>query len=277
MAEIAEKPAERKQRRLSPLLTSAFVLTVLTAMFLLQGRAYREGWLGRFGLESAQFPISTADTYWLALHGWLNTALNWFNKAWDIYAGYLLILILPIAAFTFLTFVWEWHSARRTAASKQAAEDAGVEAENKVRQWLAADGRQAWLIRAGISLAIAPVSLAAFPLLLFLAGLLLVALIAITVVPFENVGKQAATDFCKRSVSGAARIVLIANAGHPEWGYRIECNSDACAMVRDGVVYVIPTRDIQRIELPAKGAAVKDGESESQLCPTPDESATVPT
>jgi hypothetical protein len=113
--------------------------------------------------------------------------------------------------------------------------------------------------------------------LLFFAGLVLVFLIAITVVPFENMGKQAATDFCKRSAAGAARIVLTTGAGQPERGYRIECNSDVCAMVRDGVVYVIPTRDIRRIELPAKGAAVKAGNSESQLCPTPDESAAVPT
>lgn len=277
MTEGTEKPVERKRWRISPIVTSAFVLSVLTAMFLLQGRAYREGWLGRFGLESAQFPISTVDIYWLALHGWLNTAIGWFNKAWDIYVGYLLILTLPIAILMFLIFVWEWHSANRAAAAEQRVEDAGVEAENKVRRWLAAGDRKAWLVRGAISLAVAPLSLAAFPLMLFLAGLILVFVIAVTVVPFENMGKQAADDFCKRPASSAARIVQTPDAGPPEWGYRIECNADVCAMIRDGVVYVIPTRDIQRIELPAKGAAdEKSVESEEQLCPTPDDSAAVP-
>ena len=277
MAESTEKPAERKRWRLSPIMTSAFALTVLTAMFLLQGRAYREGWLGHFGLENAQFPISTTDTYWLALHGWFNTAIGWFKNAWDIYFGHLAMLFLPLALFAFVTLALEWRKANKKLASERESED-DRPPENKVQQWLAAGGRKAWIVRGVVSLVIAPISLAAFPLMMFVAGLLLATLIAIAVAPFENIGTQAAIDFCKRPVIHAAKIVLTEGAGHPEWGYRIECNANVCAMIRDGTVYVVPTRDIQRIELPAAGTAVeKSAESgQDQLCPTPDDSAAVP-
>ena len=108
MAESADKPSDQKRRSISPIVTSAFVLSVLTAMFLLQGRAYREGWLGHFGIDSTQFPISTVDTYWLALHGWANTALAWFNNAWSNYLGSLPKLFLPMALFAlgFSAFHW---------------------------------------------------------------------------------------------------------------------------------------------------------------------------
>lgn len=254
------------------------MLTVLTAMFFLQGRAYREGWLGRFGLENAQFPISTTDTYWLALHGWLNTAIGWFKNSWDIYFGYLAVLFLPLALFAFANLALEWRKANKKLASdRESNED--TPPENKVQQWLAAGGRKAWIVRGVVSLVIAPISLAALPAILFVAGLLLAALIAITVVPFENVGKQAATDFCKRPVIHAAKIVLTEDAGHPEWGYRIECNPDVCAMIRDGKVYVIPARDVQRIELPTPGtvSGTSSEAGDEQLCPTPTESPAVPT
>lgn len=281
MAESTDKTDGRKRWRISPILTSAFVLSILTAMFFLQGRALREGWLRHFGLESAQFPISTTDTYWLALHGWLKTAVGWFNNAWDFYLGYLPKLILPLAMLAFGMYAWEWFKARRDrTTAENEAEEASEPAGNIARGWLTADGWKAWATRAGVALVAAPIGLAVFPLMLFLAGLLLAALIGTAVVPFDKAGKQMASDFCERPVTRAARIVLTDGSGHPEWGYRIECNQTVCAMIRDGRVYVVPTRNVERIELPSllnKIDPKQDDESgQERLCPVPDDSASVP-
>lgn len=279
MAESNDKPGERKRWRISPILTSAFALSVLTAMLFLQGRAYREGWLISFGLDSTQFPISTTDTYWWALHAWATTAVGWFKNAWDIYVNSLGSAFLLVALFAFVIYAWEWLKARikQAAASKENQEDAQPPG-NAVQRWLAADGWKAWLARIGIAIVITPISLAVFPFLLFLAGLLLAALIGTAVVPFQNAGKQAAAEFCKRPVAGAARIVLVEGSGDPDWGYRIECNSDVCAVVRDGKVYVVPARNIHRVELPSPGTAVnKSEDAKDQLCPVPGDSPAIPT
>lgn len=279
MVESNDKPGERKRWRISPILTSAFALSVLTAMFFLQGRAYRAGWLSSFGLDGAQFPISAADTYWLALHGWATTAVGWFKNAWNIYLDSLGSAFLLVALFAFVIYAWEWLKARikQAAANKEAREDAEP-AGNAVQRWLAASGWKAWAARAGVAIVITPISLAVFPFLLFLTGLLLAAVIGTAVVPFQNAGKQAAADFCKRPVTRIARITLTDGSGYPEWGYQIECNSNVCAMIRDGKVYVIPTRDVQRIELPAPGTASgASGEPEDErLCPALSESSAVP-
>lgn len=280
MAENADKPANRKRRNISPILTSAFVLSVLTAMFFLQGRAYRQGWLSRFGLDSAQFPISMADTYWLALNGWANIAVGWFNNAWDIYLGYLPILILPLALFAFATFAWEWHKAnrKREIAQREPVEDPPTPTSDEPQKWLAASDWKAWSLRGAISLVVAPVSLAVLPLLLFLVGWLLAFLVAVVVAPFQNTGKEAASTFCKRPIAYSAKIVMVDGASYPEWGYQIECNPDVCAMIRDGKVYVVPASNVERIELPSFGNAPEksDETGQEQLCPVPDNTSAIP-
>lgn len=273
MTEHAGNPTERKRLSLLPILTSAFLLTMLTAMFLLQGRAYREGWLGRFGLDSIQFPISTADTYWLALHGWLDTALGWFNNSWSIYTSYLPKLMLPLAIFAFVVLAWVWWTDNRNQRDGEARGDADDDTastrQQRVRQWVAASGWRAWGARALLSLLVSPVSLGVFPLLLFGAGLWLIFLVVLVVVPFEDAGKQAARDFCRQDSSRIARVVLREQHA-PQWGYRIECNTTVCAVIRDGRVFIVPVGDVARIELPPLDQAGKQKASvpvAQQLCP----------
>lgn len=278
MAEGAEKPAERRRWRVSPILTSAFALTILTAMFFLQGRAFRGGWLGYFGLEQSQFPISSSEAYWLTLHGWATTSVRWFTSAWGSYLEQLWRFGWLLFALCMLTFVFEWYKHHRS--NKQSPNDGSAPTEPPawIQEWLVSGNRWLhWLARAGAAIIITPLSLAIPSLLLFVVGTVLAVVIVLAIVPFENLGKDAAIKFCQRPISQGAKIVL-RTPHQPEWGYRIECNPDVCAMIRDGRVFIIPTDSIERIELPPieKPTQVK-GEPEQQLCPTPGESATVPT
>ena len=151
-----------------PILTSAFVLATLTAAFLLQGRSYRAGWLGFFRLDPTQFPISTADSYWLALHGWARIAVAWFNNAWELYLGYLPKLSLWVALCVFVILTWQWYRAnpKRNSTSGQVSEEPAVQRP----KWWAAGGKKDWLMRAAVALIASPTGLAVLPAVPIVSG-----------------------------------------------------------------------------------------------------------
>lgn len=267
----------RKRIRISPALTSAFVLSVLTAVFFLQGRAYRSGWLGFFGMEHALFPISSGEGYWLTLSAWATTSVHWFNSAWQIYADTLWRYGLLLFVLAMLVIFLEWLKFHRASKNSQDKADNRKPPE-WIREWLVSGSKvRYWLARAAVALVIVPFSLAVAPALLFVAGILLATVIALAFVPFEKLGKQAAIDFCKRPVSQIARVVL-REPHTPDWGYRIECNPDACAMVRDGRVFIVPMDHVERIELPPLGGMAQPAGApvQEQLCPTPVDDSAVP-
>lgn len=280
MADIERDAGRRRRRiRISPILTSAFALSILTAVFFLQGRAYRSGWLGFFGMEHALFPISSGEGYWLTLSGWATTSVRWFNSAWQIYADTLCRYGLLLFVLVMLVIFLEWlkfHRASKVAQDK--ADDDNRKPPEWIREWLVSGSKvRYWLARAAVALVLVPFSLAVVPMLLFLAGILLATVIALAFVPFENLGKQAAIDFCKRPVSQIARVVL-REPHMPDWGYRIECNPDVCAIVRDGRVLIVPMDHVERIELPPLGGTTQPAgaPAQEQLCSTPVDDSAVP-
>lgn len=273
-----ESGRTRRRIHLSPVLTSAFALSVLTAMFFLQGRAFRTGWLDYFGLQHMQFPISSGEAYWLTLSGWATTSVRWFSSAWESYLEVLTRFGLLLVVLAMLIFALEWRKHHRAPKDTPDKGDDRNLAPEWMQVWLVSGSKlRHWFARAIASLVLAPLSLAVAPALLFGAGILLAAVIAIAFVPFQNLGKQAAIDFCKRPVSLGARVVL-RNGHSPDWGYRIECNPDVCAIVRDGRVFVIPMENVEQIELPPLGSdPEKSSEAgQEQLCPTPDDSSAIP-
>lgn len=278
MAESTDKTDGRKRWRISPILTSAFVLSVLTAVFFLQGRAYRGGWLRYFGLEQSQFPITSGEAYWLTLHGWMTTSVRWFTGAWESYVEQLFRFGLLLFVLCLMTFLFEWYKHRRFTKEKSEAAAEPKQPPAWIQEWIVSGSKlRHWLARAGIAIVITPLSIAIPSILLFFVGTVLALVILLAIAPFEQLGKQAAIDFCQRAVSQGARIVL-REPQQPDWGYRIECNPDVCAMVRDGRVFIIPSDSIQRIELPPLGEASQpNGESQERLCPVPGDSAPVPT
>jgi hypothetical protein len=246
----------------------AIPFAVIAAAFYSQGRAYYEGYLDHLGISSSQFPLSTTDTYWEALKGWVLLVGKGVPAIWEAYPLYLTTVWKPLLAVVgMLSVLWladrlGWRERLRTfVRTKQV----GAKLKGS-HLGLAILAMLAWML--------------SVPLLLMAAMLVVALFIVALVVPFDSLGHLGAQQYCE---TAASRVPVAHFAGDDRTSGTadklskarlLQCSSDFCALIRDGEAFVIPRQALQRADgvpvIPRtnnqKGSEVKKVVPQDQLC-----------
>jgi len=225
------------------LFSGGLPLTVfLTALFYLQGRAFRSGYLEALGFNTSQFPVDTTEALWLAYNGWLLVSLAIFENAqWPV-----VVRLLAAAAIVFATvlllFSLLWLLDRFLGpAPAMPRSNPGAEPSHQRFQWKSLFKVTAFATLSG-TLGL-PLALAAIALTVMIPFLLLV-------YPFHALGKKAAIEECDKPQASAARVTLTGDASAT--AYLIECSDNFCALVNaHGSRLVVSRQDVKKVEIPA--------------------------
>lgn len=226
------------------------ILTLLAVVFYAQGRLFTEAYLDYFGLNSSQFPVSPDDAYWYAFMGWAMVAGKGPGAILRGYPSFLAIEWVPITICLAIPFVsllgrrlgWWSHLGswltrlRNLVGSKRRA----ARPSKEVVKHVAIGGVPALL-------------LASMPLMFLALTFYLALLIAITVLPFWNLGQRQARADC-RAAASSHQVVHYAGepkqdeSGKPLAPARLlQCGPEFCALVRDGESFVVPRTSIQSV------------------------------
>jgi hypothetical protein len=215
--------------------------TFFVILFYAEGRAYVEGYLHYFGLNLSLFPVSADDVYWHAFTGWVKVMGNAPGMLLDRYPDFLLGVSPQIVLFLALPIVfwlgerYGWWSRLKGRIKQARPSTRGVSA------YLAAGG-------------IPALFLAAIPLIL-IGAIIIPALATITlVIPFITLGKTQAQEDCMTAASNYSIVNYVDESASKEFERKVssarllQCNSQFCVLIRDGVAFVIPGTAVRSIE-----------------------------
>ncbi len=224
------------------LLFSGMPLAVfLTALFYLQGRAFRTGYIDALGLNASQFPIDTTEALWQAFNGWLYWSMAVFDHVRWPFVGKLLATALVIFVLVLLYLGLLWMMARYIGPVAPAKPVATVLTPNTERfQFKSLFKTTAFATLLGTL---------GLPLTLATAAVIVMASFISLVYPFYAQGKQAAWDECKRPQTTASQVTLAGESSPTT--YLLECSKDFCALLdARGARIVLPREAVQKVEVP---------------------------
>jgi len=229
--------------------------TLLTALLVIQGRAFRSGYLHALGLDESHFPVSTTDALWLAFNGWLSGAVQIAGASWNIFRSQLLSTGLWIFSGVFLLTCLLLFAAPRAQGMRDWFKrrlDVSV-ANDAVRT-----SRAGELVTITVgSMMVTVCGIALVPLALFLGAFVLMFSFIVLVYPFLSLGAQAADDICGKPRATASAVMLL---NQPTPAYLLECSTQFCALLDDtGGRFVVPVDQVARIEIRNTATAVPSG------------------
>lgn len=264
MADATNEPSnnKRKDSFFNVVLTSGVVIAFVAWVFQMQGMTYRAAYLRYFGLDYNDFPASTVDLQWLALHGWMRISVRWLE---GVGAAMLKVMLNPgIAVFVILLFVfwaflffWRYRFSLRSVFSERLSSrldsfPAGI-------FWLGRRCKEVLIVAAGVVFACSAV-----PVLLSIVLLASVLIVLWLIVPFENVGRDAAQEVCASGLQSLNRLHLSGESGVSGEVRQLECSTERCAVIHDGELWVIP-RDLvvaaEVVHEKAEGSQAADNSS----------------
>lgn len=232
-------------------------LTVLlTGLFYIQGRAYRQGYLDALGLNESQFPADTPQALWFAFNGWLSGSVRVLEGVDAQFAWYLvrtglvvLAVLLVILSLILLAHKLDFADKVRQSASSS-------------RWWdLMTSNRIAALYLGTLPLTV--LSVFVVPLVMLVLATIIVFAFVVLCLPFWSFGADAARDMCNanRQTVGLATV-----AEMPSRLELLECGTKYCALIRsDGNLLVVGVDAVERVEvLPVRAA--RPGETPLPRC-----------
>ena len=247
-------------------LSSGITIAALAWMFQMQGRTYRESYLGYFNLDSRNFPLSASDHLWLTLLGWSELSIKMFSELGDAYIT-ILTQHGPLVFAILLASYWtgKYLLSRPRALSKPAQ---SLKNKQPLRPlgWATTKAKE---IAFAVGITVGGFWWAPAILLVGSFGFRLGFIVLF--IPFDTLGKKAAVSFCSKDEKALSRVYFSGASSETEWAYLIECNTDFCAVMRDRKVSVIPAAQFKYIDVApsyrSTTPAEKPQAQNSSFCP----------
>lgn len=252
---------------------------LLTAIFYLQGRAFRYAYLERLGLDESLLPIPTAEVFWLSLHGWTSSAVLIVQGMWSAYCKMFAEYAVPVWLVTVVGFILLWLSpwirkfflGRWEKYSGFFRWRELARPRVRLRRWI----KRSWARLRGLTVGLAATtfvvlaSVSVAPLILFVLAFAIFFIFFVVVFPFFQTGEAAADDLCKRDRATISTVIFEnGSAASRSSSYLIECREKYCALVDEaGSRFFIPTEDVIRVDAPQ---AHRKGKVDAPLCTLPE-------
>lgn len=226
------------------------ILTLLAVVFYAQGRLFTEAYLDYFGLSSSQFPVSPDDAYWYAFMGWGMVAGKGPGAILRGYPRFLAIEWVPITVCLAIPFI-------SLLGRKLGLWSRIGSALTKLRNWIGlkrSAAKPAKEVVKHVAIGGVPaLVLASMPLMFLVLTFYLALIIAITVLPFWNLGQRQARADCRAAASSHQVVHYTGEPKQDESGKPLaparllRCGPEFCALVRDGESFVVPRTAIQSV------------------------------
>lgn len=242
-------PVKHKFPAFKVLMTSGFFLAAFAWVFQMQGRAYRSGYLGYFGLEYADFPMSAGDLQWLTVVGWTEVTAKLFDGLWEYYVDNVLVLGTPVAS-VLLLLLW---TARLVSGRWE-----------RIKSWLSGSRRRVTTAAPAPILwvwarvkEVFAVALAAFlsfsfaPALILVFSFLVLSLALVLLVPFERMGANAAEKRCMQGLAALNEIRLNQDYSDLIDARQLHCSEERCAVISNGRIWVVPRSSVVGVAIAA--------------------------
>ncbi|WP_454257266.1 hypothetical protein [Pseudoxanthomonas mexicana] len=253
-------PARKhKPSLLNVVITSGLTIAVLGWLFHMQGRSYWTAYLGFYGFDHADFPLSTPDLQWLTLIGWTDISIRWVRDSWKIYVELLIEPGLKVFV-SLLVLLWIFKSIRhfwpkiRPWIEQQLAR--APRPYSSVSPWLMRRAKEILAVSAGVL-----ASVSALPALLWVAAFCLLLAVTTTLLPFDSAGKLAAQRNCSRDLASLNVVRLSDPYDGITSAHRLLCSENHCALISGDRVFVVPRSSIQATELVPAGKRTASDES----------------
>ncbi len=218
-------------RKINPRLTlllgtiGSILMAVATPFFYLNGKAYHDGYISYFNLDSSMFSLDVSATFVASLMGWMNVSVLSVAGIMKFVGSNLLLVgvgyVVSVAGFGALNYLLKKYQKKNIRGSE------GRDAKRSGPYFFDE------LFKASL-LFFVP-GYVVFALMLFIACAIL-----ISVVPFVHVGQlEAAKDLQKEFASSP--VVRVADYRGSVGEYRLMlCSVSFCALYRQGEVVTIP-------------------------------------
>lgn len=215
----------------SPIAWGAYIsvaLAITTPFFYLNGKAFHDGYLGYFELESSMFPMDTSATFvtavlaWLfAITGGLKGIMGFANKNILLILAMFVFVVFVVLVFGSINFLLKKYSSR--LESWQLRINSGASGTT----WFRELGRCAFYM-------FVP-SYALFCLMLAFA-----IVVFSTLMPFVYVGQQRASEDLSSGFKKSP-LVKFMNVDGALQAYRVmQCSPIFCALYAEGKVITVP-------------------------------------
>lgn len=246
------KVMSTSKKILGVFVTSGIAIAISAWIFHMQGRAYKEAYLGFFGIDYSEFSPSTLDLQWVALVTWVNLSVRIIDIASYEYLQQALDkwwVILVIGAFA--------------AMVRISATDSGVRRRDCFLSWLTGfhlvhsikdlwvkhpflqAAKEVSFITFGTVLA-----LFAVPAVILVLSAIFLFCIIVAVIPFDAAGRRDAMDTCLNRVATLNIVRLNEDYSDTGEARRLECSADVCAVLTSDGASLVPRSAILRIDVP---------------------------
>lgn len=208
-------------------------LAISAPVFYLNGQAYHDGYLSYLNLESSMFPLQGTDFIGAAAVAWFRVIFGWFvsgfnslGKHWLWALGTVVGLSLIFGGIQYLTGYLNEKYIPTSASGRP--EPSVVKKTSFWRSWRS------------MSVYIFVLSYGLFAVLFLISSLL-----ALTVSPFYDAGREmAGLDVKSRFLTSPRLMIKAPDADAPSEFRIIQCSTSFCAIFADGRAYTVPLSSI---------------------------------
>ena len=249
MANVVKEKSSKKRSGsfFNVILTSGLMIAFVAWIFQMQGRSYRSAYLRYFGLDYNDFPVSTVDLQWLALHGWMRVSVRWLEGVWaavlDVLldTGITVFVILLLVLWAFL-LCWGYREVLKEVFFRRLS--SRIDSFPAVVIWLGRRCKEVLIVAVGVIFACS-----AAPALLSIVLLASVLVVLLLIVPFESVGRDAAREVCAKGVQSLNRLHLSRESVVSGEVRGLECSNELCAVIHNGELWVISRDSVEATEI----------------------------
>jgi hypothetical protein len=204
------------------------ILAITTPFFYLNGKAYHDGYLGYFQLETSMFPMDTSTTFVNAVLAWyhamtkgLKGGMEFIGQHW-LWA--VIVCALSILVFGGLNYLIALFNKKLTDKKQSAKQpQATVPAPSFFKE----------IGKCALYIFIPSYGL--FVAMFFISFILM-----ITITPFVLIGKDSAAEDLKNGFKDSPQVTVNDPDGH-KGTYRImQCSTSFCALYADGKAITVP-------------------------------------
>ena len=203
------------------------ILAITTPFFYLNGKAYHDGYLGYFQLETSMFPMDTSSTFVTAVLALYHAMTNGLKGSFEFIGQHwlwaTLVCVLTIVVFGGFNYL----IAKLTKTLNDKKQSSKQQATTPAPSLLKEMGKCALYI-------FIP-SYGLFVAMFFISFILM-----ITITPFSLIGKDSAADDLKDGFKNSPLVTVNDPDGH-KGTYRVmQCSTSFCALYADGKAITVP-------------------------------------
>jgi hypothetical protein len=261
---MSKKRGLRSESLLKLAITSGMLIAVLAGLLRAQAIAYRQAYLGFFGLDFNQFPLGEGALHNVVINAWSSASVTMLEGVFPIWLKLVRdtwwLGLAVVLGVSIVSLCGKHLLSRRAAQGGMARSEVSPPT---LRRGLLVDAPPA--INAATGLIVWLLSTFVLPLFLFLGSLLVVTFIAVSIIPFYVLGRSQAHEFCTKPVERHTWVAYrLPSQDRSLEGVVIECNENYCAVLRDGGVEVFRAEHMERMY---QDSEMKDGIPPGVRCP----------